>query len=751
MKYIIEEIQMSGRKVLLGTIFILVSIMLAGVLSAGHTYQVQHQIEFSMSDLSFEKIFDFDLIELKDGSYSTEIGQPMLPSIEIRIALPSGMKAESARLENTEILDISGEYDVLPTQYPHNFDNTYATPAFVEPDEQIYLSDQPYPSKVVELTAQSDLAGQSIAFITLYPLQYIPSEKHLILCTSCTLIIEGNGGYEYRHELSPNISDKSRKVYNQMVQSMVENPGDVFLNASSNIKSSLTLPDEQFDHVIISNGMFEAPMQRLADWHTQKGVHDTVITTSWIYANYSGTDKEKIRDFINEANSTWGTIYVLLVGEAGHVPFEYRTYHDESTPSDQYYSDFDNDWVNEVFVGRITCGSQTSCNLFIDKLLTYEKDPPRQNFALDALLVGMDLDAFTPCESMMEQVDSYIPSNFNVTKVYDTHTTNHRTEFLNALNAGQNLVNHADHSNRTVLGAGDFNHGWAIYNSNIDALTNTDQASIVVSLGCLPNYMDYNDCIAEHFVSRNSEAAGVAFIGNTRNGLYYQGNVNSLSCDLNKKWWTALFFNDKYNLGQTLAHSKHNFSHSYDANKHCEWTCNLQGEPEMPIWTNSPDSFTVSCLEEISSVNTSVEVHVEDFTTNDPVDQAYICLWLPNDVYVTGLTNSDGDAILDVDASGEGIMSVTVTKHNYLPHEQEITVTGFLCGDASGDEAVNVSDAVYIINYIFAQGFAPEPYETGDTNCDGTVNVSDAVTIVNYIFISGNNPCDTDGDGEPDC
>ncbi|MBD3219369.1 MAG: hypothetical protein GF310_13940 [candidate division Zixibacteria bacterium] len=74
-----------------------------------------------------------------------------------------------------------------------------------------------------------------------------------------------------------------------------------------------------------------------------------------------------------------------------------------------------------------------------------------------------------------------------------------------------------------------------------------------------------------------------------------------------------------------------------------------------------------------------------------------------------------------------------------------------LCGDANNDEAVNVSDAVNVINYVFIGGDPPNPYEAGDTNCDGTVNVSDAVWIINYVFIGGDSPCDTDGNGDPDC
>ena len=76
----------------------------------------------------------------------------------------------------------------------------------------------------------------------------------------------------------------------------------------------------------------------------------------------------------------------------------------------------------------------------------------------------------------------------------------------------------------------------------------------------------------------------------------------------------------------------------------------------------------------------------------------------------------------------------------------------YLCGDANSDDDVNLSDAVYIISYIFVSGeSAPIPYLSGDTNCDTMVNVSDAVWIVNYVFAGGKTPCDVDGDDILDC
>jgi Dockerin type I domain len=62
-------------------------------------------------------------------------------------------------------------------------------------------------------------------------------------------------------------------------------------------------------------------------------------------------------------------------------------------------------------------------------------------------------------------------------------------------------------------------------------------------------------------------------------------------------------------------------------------------------------------------------------------------------------------------------------------------------GDSNNDGTINVSDAVYIINYVFAGGSEPVPeLYSGDANCDDLINVSDAVFIINYVFTGGPAP-----------
>ncbi len=65
----------------------------------------------------------------------------------------------------------------------------------------------------------------------------------------------------------------------------------------------------------------------------------------------------------------------------------------------------------------------------------------------------------------------------------------------------------------------------------------------------------------------------------------------------------------------------------------------------------------------------------------------------------------------------------------------------FICGDANGDERLNVGDAVFLIAHIFNDGPAPDPIDAGDANGDTRVNVGDAVYMINFIFNDGPEPC----------
>ena len=64
----------------------------------------------------------------------------------------------------------------------------------------------------------------------------------------------------------------------------------------------------------------------------------------------------------------------------------------------------------------------------------------------------------------------------------------------------------------------------------------------------------------------------------------------------------------------------------------------------------------------------------------------------------------------------------------------------FLRGDANGDGVININDVVFLINYLFIGGPAPQPLQAGDANSDGVVNINDVVYLINYLFVGGPPP-----------
>jgi hypothetical protein len=67
----------------------------------------------------------------------------------------------------------------------------------------------------------------------------------------------------------------------------------------------------------------------------------------------------------------------------------------------------------------------------------------------------------------------------------------------------------------------------------------------------------------------------------------------------------------------------------------------------------------------------------------------------------------------------------------------------YRCGDADGSGQVGLPDVVYLVNYIFVGGTAPDPVLSGDANGDGRINIADVVFLINCIFRDGPAPCST--------
>ena len=65
---------------------------------------------------------------------------------------------------------------------------------------------------------------------------------------------------------------------------------------------------------------------------------------------------------------------------------------------------------------------------------------------------------------------------------------------------------------------------------------------------------------------------------------------------------------------------------------------------------------------------------------------------------------------------------------------------GFRRGNTNSDSGVDLADALYVVNYLFAGGPEPTCLDAADMNDDGSLDISDTMYLLNYLFVSGPPP-----------
>lgn len=90
-----------------------------------------------------------------------------------------------------------------------------------------------------------------------------------------------------------------------------------------------------------------------------------------------------------------------------------------------------------------------------------------------------------------------------------------------------------------------------------------------------------------------------------------------------------------------------------------------------------------------------------------------------------------------VDVNGDGSLDIIAGNYDQstVSYYLNLTFNGaFRRGELNGDGNTNIADAVFLLAYLFNNGFTPGCLDAADTNDDGGVNISDAVTLLAVLF-----------------
>ncbi len=64
----------------------------------------------------------------------------------------------------------------------------------------------------------------------------------------------------------------------------------------------------------------------------------------------------------------------------------------------------------------------------------------------------------------------------------------------------------------------------------------------------------------------------------------------------------------------------------------------------------------------------------------------------------------------------------------------------FIRGNSNADTGINITDGIFILNFLFLGGPAPPCRESADANGDATINITDGIYVLNFLFLGGPAP-----------
>ena len=474
--------------------------------------------------------------------------------------------------------------------------------------------------------------------------------------------------------------------------------------------------------VIITSSDFAPYFQPLADWKNQKGIRTRIISLDTIYAHYTGNDNaDKIRNFIKDMHSTYGTMYFLLGGQCDYENGEEIVprrnaycmnsgagyYTDEDTIiADLYFADLDGTWdangngtygetddnvdmYPDVYVGRAPVKNVSQVQNFVNKVLTYEQAPSQDaSYIKSSFHPQGNLWDTNHGTSMPDSMVQFDPSDWTHTFMREDVEGISEQSVNNTFDNGYQLVHFVGHGNEVGVY---YNNGTTPMMNNTDAdnLSNGfNRLSIITSIACFSGAMDEvsgGDCFAEHLVNAQQGGA-VAALFNSRYGWGTSSPEGALgaSGEQSKYFFQGIHQQGLYILGQAWAYMESSMVPDAQNSTYYRWCLyerNLLGDPSLEMWTDVPGNLVMSVPVDsiFQGQDTQITVQITNAKWKAAVSNVTVTLLQKAqgdsyDIYLTDTTDAQGNASFSVNAPTTNDIIITATKHNYIYTQDTVKV-----------------------------------------------------------------------------
>ncbi|MBD3166867.1 hypothetical protein GF324_09730, partial [bacterium] len=612
-------------------------------------------------------------------------GEPILPVRSHTFLLPPGEALHKVEVKQILWETVAKGVTVLPQgAFLPISQMEYADP---EPDASIYNSNSFFPLKPVSDLQTGYLRGHSIGSYLLHPLRWNPDSGELQVAREVQLQIQSAPDSEAEAALALlKTGSRTERLLRQCVDELSHLPRYNALDDLDELEPSM---------IIICSDAWTDEWEEYAEFKRTRGIETLVLSTADIYNDFEGDDnQEKIRNAILDYYLFHTTEYVLLGGDVNTVP--YRGFYnstagqtDYNIPADLYYSGLDGSWnsdgdnrwgeeneddlYQEVSIGRAPITSTSMLEDWIAKQVAYQDDPVVDEMT-NALMVGEDLGWVNWGGEHKDEVrfgsSNYgystegFPAGWDVSTIYDMDNVWSVPELFSELNSGVHIVNHLGHSNVTYTMKASNHH---VTDSQLTNNGTNHTHYMAYSQGCYCGAFEQNS-ITEKWTTIANGA--FAYISNSRYGWGSGSSTNGPSQRYDREFFDAFFGEEIHRIGDTNRDSKHDCIPviGQTCMRWCFYELNLFGDPSIDLYTGQPEEMTVNLPAQYFIGSPGLEVNVEG------VEGARVAVLLDGDLQAVGITDENGDAVIEVDVMEQVTLDVVVTAHNRLAYTDEVVV-----------------------------------------------------------------------------
>jgi hypothetical protein len=630
-------------------------------------------INYSISEINIESITNnagtFYRASIPGHIPSSNPGKPEVPVFSRLISVPdgSGFKVKISEVRSTRIVPSRRKIKglLIPAQESETKSFQQNRTRFAI-DKSIYATSGIISADTVRIVSLGTMRENKLANLYITPVRYNPRANSIEVITSMKI--------EITFSNSLNTKSKSLSAPSELINQTLD-------KGILNFNTGQVIPgysDQPVKMIILTDTAFRKQLAPFIRWKTQKGFRIKVF--------YKGTGpagstyvqlKDSLTRIYNASSlNDPAPEYLLIIGDVKRIP-SYGT-GETGNITDMYYGEFDgnNDYIPEMYIGRLPVADTTELKTVVNKIIQYEKfqfadtnkfysravasagyDAGYSNY-MNGQIKYLTTNYLTPANNIQEY-------HFNYPQSYTS-----KDSIIILINKGVSFINYTGHGDAL---------GWLHVNiktPDVQSLNNKNKYPFIISNAC--GTAQFN--LATNFGSRmmlTADKGAIGFIGCSNDSywdedFYWAVGPGIISSEptYDGKGLGALdrLFHTHgespsdwyFTMGQINYAGNLAVSASNSQRKKYYWeTYNLIGDPSVTPIIGKPGTFNISLPDTLPNGIKSLLLNVDPF--------AYVAISHYDTLWDASHSSKSGAVVLDLPGRSNDSCLIVISGQNKLP------------------------------------------------------------------------------------